>query len=256
MFKSLFLLALFSTSTLFAVVQIAPNEVGLRPGIAGQITASNNTQRGNTDKDEFDISATVGYDNNRSYVTWIDLSYAYGQAAGIKNENRAYAHYRFIHTLYSPAWNWEVFVQNEGDDFRSIQRRLLGGGGLRWRFYEGGSFGRIYFGLGAYYEHLLYTTQVDPVERNYRVNSYLAYTKKFGQDARVSLGAYYQPRMNSWSDYYFNQAATLWISVYRELFVQIDLMHSHDSSPAIGVYKTDFKQTASIGWKFGAKSDR
>ena len=256
MHKQFLFLTLFLTIPLFAVVQIAPNEVGLRPGIAGQFSASNNTQRGNTEKDELDLSASVSYDNNRSYVTWLDLSYAYGQVAGTKNENKSYAHYRFLHTLYRPEWNWEVFAQNEGDDFRSIQRRLLGGGGLRWRFYEAGTFGRIYVGLGAYYEYLGYTTQIDPTERNTRVNSYLSYTKKFGKDARVSLGIYYQPRTGEWEDYYFNQAASLSVNIYRALFVKIELTHAHDSRPGIGVNKTDFQQTSSIGWTFGAKSNR
>lgn len=256
MFRSLFLLILFFNVSLFAVVQIAPNEVGLRPGISGKLSASNNIQRGNTDKDEFDFSATVSYDNNRSYVTWLDFSYAYGQASGTENENKAYAHYRFLHTLYRASWNWELFAQNEGDDFRNIQRRLLGGGGLRWRFYEAGTFGRIYFGLGAYYEYLSYTTPEDPAERNTRVNSYLSYTKKFGQDARISLGVYYQPKTSDWNDYYFNQAVSLSVYVYRELFVNIELTHAHDSRPGVGVKKTDFQQITSIGWKFGAKSDR
>jgi len=239
-----------------AVVHIAPNEVGLRPGIAGQLAASNNVQRGNTDKNEFDLSAYVSYDNNRSYVTWLNLSYAYGQAAGVENEKKSYAHYRFLHTLYSPAWNWEVFAQNEGDEFRKIQRRLLAGGGLRWRFYEGDFFGRIYLGAGGYYETLGYTTAADPDEYNTRVNSYLSYTKKFGKDARISFGVYYQPKVNDWRDYYFDQAISLFIYVYGELFVDIQLMQSHDSRPAIGVEKSDFQQTTSLGWKFGAKSDR
>ncbi|MCJ7764564.1 MAG: DUF481 domain-containing protein [Thiovulaceae bacterium] len=256
MFKLLFLLTLFCTSSLLGVVQIAPNEVGLRPGLSGDVKASNNTQRGNTDKDEFDLSASINYDNNRSYVTWLDLSYAYGQVAGIENENKSYAHYRFLHTLYKPSWIWELFVQNEGDDFRSIQRRLLGGGGLRWRFYESDSFGRIYFGLGAYYEYLNYTTQIDPSERNVRVNSYLSYTKKFGKDARISLGCYYQPKINDWSDYYFTQAASLLIYIYGQLFVNIEISNAYDSRPGIGIYKSDYQQKTSIGWTFGAKPNR
>jgi len=73
MSKYLFLsLFLFSTS-LFAVVQIAPNEVGLRPGLSGKVQLAINTQRGNTDKDEYNVGGLFSYDNNRAYVTWIDF---------------------------------------------------------------------------------------------------------------------------------------------------------------------------------------
>jgi len=256
MFKPLFFLLLL-TSSLSAVKFIAPNEVGLRPGISGNVQASINNQRGNTDKDEYDISARTSYDNNHSYVTWLEFSYAYGQALGVTNENKAFLHYRFIHTLYSKNWNWEAFAQNEGDDFRQIQRRLLGGAGLRWRFYHSEDFGRVYWGIGAYYEYLEYLNpQVDPTEKNPRLNAYLAYTKKFGKDARISLTSYYQPKMDDWDDHYIHSAASLLLYIYGKIYLKVSLSHTYDTKPAIGVKKEDMQQLSSIGWKFGAKSNR
>lgn len=256
MFNYFLLFFILFTSSLFAVVEIAPNEVGLRPGLAGNVQLAVNNQRGNTDKDEFDFGGLFSYDNNRSYVTWIDFSYAYGQASGVENENKAYAHYRFLHTLYTPEWNWEAYVQNQGDDFRNIQRRLLGGAGVRWRFYESEAFGRIYFGLGGYYEYLNYTTETDPQERNVRLSSYLSYTKKLGEDARFSASGYYQPKVDGWEDYYVHYGASLFIYVYGSMYVKITLLHAYDSRPAIGVDRTDLQQTTSVGWKFGAKAER
>jgi len=256
MLKLLFL-PLFLISSLEAVKFIAPNEVGLRPGISGNIQASVNNQRGNTDKDEYDARARISYDNNRSYVTWFEFSYAYGQASGVENENKAFLHYRFIHTLYSKDWSWELYAQNEGDDFRQIQRRLLGGAGLRWRFYESEDFGRVYFGLGVYYEYLNYLdTTVDAKEYNPRLNAYLAYTKKFGKDARISFTSYYQPKVTEWSDHYISNAASLLIYVYGSIYLKVSLNYSYDTHPAVGVEKEDMQQLSSIGWKFGAKSNR
>ncbi len=256
MFKYLIFFFILFSNPIFAVVEIYPNEVGLRPGLSGSVQLAINNQRGNTDKDELDATGLFSYDNNRSYVTWIDFSYAYGQASGVENENKAYAHYRFLHTLYSPAWNWEAYVQNQGDDFRHIQRRLLGGAGLRWRFYESKPFGRIYAGLGGYYEHLNYTTEVDPTERNVRMSSYLSYTKKLGKDARFNASGYFQPKINDWTDYYVHYGASLSIYIYGSLYIKVTLLHAYDSSPAGGIDKTDLQQTTSVGWKFGAKADR
>jgi len=256
MYKPLFFLLLLFSS-LEAVKFIAPNEVGLRPGLSGNLQASVNNQRGNTDKDEYVARARLCYDNNRSYVTWLEFSYAYGQASGVENENKAFLHYRFIHTLYSKDWNWELFVQNEGDDFRQIQRRLLSGGGLRWRFYHSEGFGRIYAGAGVYYEYLNYLTPaIDPKEYNTRLNTYIAYTKKFGKDARISLTSYYQPKMDDWSDHYISSAASLLVYVYGSVYLKVSLSYAYDTRPATGVEKEDMQQLSSIGWKFGAKSDR
>ena len=242
---------------LLAVINISPNEVGLRPGLSGNIQAAVNNQRGNTDKDEYDFSAKVNYDNNSSYVTWLAFSYAYGQAAGVENENKAYLHYRFIHTLYSKDWNWEFFAQNQGDDFRQIQRRLLGGAGVRWRFINGDTFGRIYLGLGAYYEYVNYTDPIiDPKEHNSRLNAYLSYTKKFGADARVSLATYYQPKFDDWKDHYLLSTASLLFYVYGSIYIKASLTYAYDTIPAVNVQKEDMQQITSIGWKFGAKSQR
>jgi len=253
LFLSLFLFSL----PLFAVINISPNEIGLRPGLSGNIQVAINNQRGNTDKDEYDFSAKVNYDNNRSYVTWLAFSYAYGQAAGVENENKAYLHYRFIHNFFSHDWNWEFFAQNQGDDFRKIQRRLLGGAGLRWRFINGDTFGRIYAGLGAYYEYVNYTDPVlAPKEYNSRLNAYLSYTKKFGKDARVSLATYYQPKFDNWSDHYLLSTASLLFYVYGSIYVKASLTYAYDTKPPTGVQKEDMQQISSIGWKFGAKSNR
>ena len=256
MFKLFFLISLLSSS-LFAIINISPNEVGLRPGLSGNIQAAINNQRGNTDKDEYDFTAKINYDNNRSYVTWLAFSYAYGQAAGVENENKAYLHYRFIHKLYSQDWDWEFFAQNQGDDFRKIQRRLLGGAGIRWRFINGDTFGRIYAGLGAYYEYLNYTDPlIDPKEYNSRLNTYISYTKKFGKDARVNLATYYQPKFDHWKDHYLLSTASLLFYVYGSIYVKASVTYAYDTIPATGVKKEDMQQITSVGWKFGAKSNR
>ena len=256
MFKLFFILSIFYSS-LFAIINISPNEVGLRPGVSGYVQAAVNNQRGNTYKDEYNLASRISYDNNKSYVTWIDFNYAYGTAQGIENENKAYAHYRFLHTMYTEDWNWELFVQNEGDDFRKIQRRLLGGTGVRWRFLNSQAFGRIYLGVGGYYEYLNYTTpSVNPVEHNSRMNLYIAYTKKFGKDARVSLASYYQPKMNAIADYYTYSGVSLLFYVYGAIYLKMEVHYTSDSMPAIGVKRDDFQHKASIGWKFGAKSNR
>lgn len=255
--RVLFFTVVFFTTSLFGIVNISPNEVGLRPGVAGYIQAAVNNQRGNTDKDEYDFSSSISYDNNHSYVTWLDFNYVYGDVGGVTNENKAYAHYRFLHTLFDPDWNWELFAQNQGDDFRQIERRLLGGAGLRWRFLSSEAFGRIYFGSGAYYEYLNYTDpQIDPKEYNTRLNFYLSYTKKFGKDARVSLSSYYQPKVNNFHDYYTYSGASLLLYIYGTIYLKMSVSYASDSIPAVGVKRDDFQHTSSIGWKFGAKPNR
>jgi hypothetical protein len=250
------LLFLFFATSVFAVVEIAPNEVGLRPGIAGEIGGSVTNKRGNTDKNEYFAHALLSYDNNRTYVTWVDASYAYAEANGIENEDNAFIHFRFVHTFYHPDWNIEFFAQDQEDDFKQIAQRLLGGAGMRWRMLSSDTYGRAYLGLGAYAEHIRYTTDIDPDEHNGRINSYAAYTKKFGKDARISYTGYYQPKTDSTEDYYLTQSLALKINIFLRLYLQVQIDYDYDSRPATGVEKEDFSQQTSLIWQFGAKAKR
>lgn len=250
------LLFLLFFHPLYAVVEIAPNEVGLRPGIAGEIGGSVTNKRGNTDKNEYHAHALLSYDNNRTYVTWVDASYTYAEANGIENENNTFIHFRFVHTLDHPDWNIEFFAQDQEDQFKDIAQRLLGGGGLRWRFLSSERFGRAYLGLGAYAEHIRYTTGADPDEHSGRINSYATYTKKFGEDARITYAGYYQPKTDSLQDFYLTQSVALKINIFLQLYLQVQVDYDYDSRPAVGIKKEDLSQQTSLIWQFGAKAKR
>ncbi|MEA3522721.1 MAG: DUF481 domain-containing protein, partial [Campylobacterota bacterium] len=151
----LLVVLLSSMSLIHAIITIVPVELGDKPGFSGSLSGSFETKRGNTEKDEYNAGLKLRYDNNESYTIWSDLIGSYGEASGEKNTNKTYAHIRLIHALYEKDLDWEIFVQSEMNEFTSIDRRRLIGGGLRYRFAHG-DFGKLFFGLGAYYESTNY----------------------------------------------------------------------------------------------------
>ncbi len=244
----LLLFTLFSLS--FGVVSIAPVEIGAKPGTSGQVNASFQTQRGNTEADAYSGGVKLQYDDNASYVTWGELSVNYAEASGVKNTNATYAHLRYIHTFNDiKNINWEIFAQSETNQFTSIQERFVSGGGMRFHIKDD-ELGKLYLGMGAFHEYIAYSTSVDKEENNLRGNFYLAYKKAFSKDSSLSYVGYYQPKLNGLYDYLISNGLELQVFVYEKIYLSLKLSYLVDTKPAIGIKQEDFSQVTSLVYKF------
>jgi putative salt-induced outer membrane protein YdiY len=233
---------------LYGVISIAPVDIGEKPGLSGGFNGSFDTQRGNTDSDNYAAGLKISYDNNRSYLMWGELSFAYGEASGTKNANKTYAHLRYIHVLEKKL-DSELFVQSQSNEFTRVDKRVLGGGGLRLHMVRD-MWGDFYIGLGAFYEYITYTTNTDADEKNIRANAYVAYKKDLNKYAKFSYILYYQPRLRDSADYIISNAAELQILIYKKIFVNFKISYNKDSQPAVGVKQVDVSQRTSFTYKF------
>lgn len=246
-----FLFLLFLAIPLLAIVPIKPREVGENPGFSGEVSGSFETKRGNTDKDNYAASFKVQYDSNASDLVWGMMRGEYGESSGRKDTNNLFSHLRYIHNLKSKNLAAEAYVQMEGNEFKSIKDRALGGAGLRWKALGGGQeWGGLFLGLGGYYEYIGYSTQIDPLERNVRLNAYLAYTLPFANDGVFTAVGYYQPEATNGNDYYVSTSARIELHIYRQLFIAFRVGYTHDSMPALNVKKDDFAQRTLFSYKF------
>jgi len=231
-----------------AIITVEPIEIGAKPGVSGKIGGSFQTKRGNTNKDEYAGAIQFQYDNNESYTIWSNVTFSYGEVAGIRNTNKTFIHLRAIHRL-SKKIDWETYVQSSTNEFTKVEKRRLGGAGLRLHL-KTKKIGDLFLGLGAYYEAIGYTTDVDPYEHNTRVNSYIAYTKEFSETTKFVYTGYYQPNVNDMSDYITSNSISLKIQIYKKLYLNFILYYDVDSKPAVGVEKTDFTQVTSFTYEF------
>jgi putative salt-induced outer membrane protein YdiY len=247
--RFLLLLLAFITSS-FGVVTVAPVGIGEKPGFSGQVNASFQTQRGNSDTDAYSGGTKLQYDNNESYVTWAEFSFHYAEASGVKNTEDTYAHLRYIHKFNDVRnVNWEIFAQSETNQFTNITERFITGGGLRFNIHDD-EIGKIYLGTGAFYEHIDYSTGIDPTENSLRGNFYLAYKKEFSKDSSISYTGYYQPRANDYRDYLLSHALELQVNIYLKLYLSFKMNFLEDSRPAVKIKQEDFSQTTSLVYKF------
>ena len=243
-----FIVFIVTVLNLYALVSIAPVEIGKKPGFSGTLSGEFDTKRGNSDSESYAAGVKLSYDNNQSYVLWSQFDFSYGEASGVKNTNKTFSHIRYIHTLKDDL-NWEIFVQSQTNEFTKVAERLLNGGGLRIHLTQK-NYGNFYFGLGAFYEYIDYTTSIDASENNLRANLYIAYTKVFNKNSKFSYVAYYQPKVTNVNDYVILNALELTIPLYKALFLSFSVYYDKDSTPAMRVKKEDFSQKTAFKYQF------
>lgn len=243
---------LFLSTSLFGLVTIAPIDIGIKPGLSGNISGSLSSKNGNTQKDEYSLGVRAQYDQGSDYVTWGALTYDYGKSNGIKNEDKIYAHLRYIHAIdEQKTWTSEFFIQTERDRFKDINERSLIGAGARLRFLNSDEWGKAYAGAGAMLEKIDYThPEINPNEKNSRLNSYLAWTQTFPNTTKLSFLGYFQPKISDSSEYVTLQTLELIVPIYGKLNLTLTAKYSYDSLPPVNVKKTDSAYVTSLLWSF------
>ena len=142
-------------------------------------------------------------------------------------------------------------MQTEQDSFRSIKARSLGGAGVRWRFLDSDEWGKGYAGMGGLSEKITYTNpQINTNETNSRLNTYIAYTKKFMTTSKLSYVGYFQPKFDTVSDYVSSHTVELNIPVYQNISLSFTAKYAYDSVPPVGVEKKDTAYVTSLLWEF------
>lgn len=250
--RSLLPFALFISTSLSALVTIAPVDIGSKPGFSGNISGSLSSKSGNTQKDDYSLGVLLQYDQGSDYVVWGTLTYDYGTSNGTKNEDKTYAHVRYIHALDErQEWTGECFVQTEQDKFKDINARSLAGGGLRWRFLHSEEFGKGYVGADGLLEKINYAhPQINPNENNVRLNSYLAITQTFENKSKLSYLGYYQPKFEDFSDFVSLQTLEFIVPIYGKLNLSFTAKYGYDSAPPVNVKKEDTSYLTSLVWTF------
>ncbi|MBE0514937.1 DUF481 domain-containing protein [Sulfurimonas sp.] len=249
--KFLLLVTLIITQHLFALVSIAPVEIGDKPGFSSTIEAALETKRGNTDTDSYKASARTTYDSNTTYVTWAEISGAYGKANGEENTNKLFSHARYIHAITEELIRGEGFLQLENDEFKHINSRALAGLGGRFKLKDIIQNSRGYLGLGAFYEDIVYNNPlINPSEENIRANAYFAYSINFNKSSSIAYTLYYQPKVKDFSDNVQSHEVELKLDIYKNLLLKFSLSYNTDSKPPIGVQRYDFTQNTSFIFNF------
>ncbi len=246
--KSILILLIITTQTLFGLISIAPVKIAEKPGLHGKISTSLQTRRGSTKKESYKAAFRIAYDNNSTHVTWSEVSAEYGKSNDVEDTNRLYMHIRHIYALTEEVVRGEILGQLQRDKFKLIRERAITGLGLRLKAFELLESSKGYLGVGGFYENINYTSD-DATENHIRGNSYFTYTSGFNENS-FSYTLYYQPLLDNFSDYIESHKFQLKIHVFKKLSLSFKLSYDVDSKPPEGINKYDFYQETSFVFEF------
>ena len=121
------------TVPVWAVVDIAPEEIGRDPGFSGNVDMAYSVKSGNTDTADTDIGGKIAYDSLRRYLIFVQGTCEKGSSSGLEKEDEMLTHARHLYKLSGDVLYSEAFLQVHRNRFKGIEQRWLLGGNLRWR---------------------------------------------------------------------------------------------------------------------------
>jgi hypothetical protein len=133
----------------------------------------------------------------------------------------------------SNAIRLEVFTQIQYNSLTKINRRALGGTGLRFKLtqYEHAKF---YLGNAYMYE---YEELLNPVvyHKDHRMSSYFSFSLRPEETVSFVSTIYVQPLLKSPSDYRLSSETTLSLGITEKLSLTSSFKYSYDAVPPAGV---------------------
>lgn len=224
-----------------------------------------------TEKDTFKasmdltVSGSSGNSNNsktafNTQLSWITeksinlaiVGYQYGESNTVRNVNKAFVHYRYIHQINN-SMDWELFGQVESNEFTRLSYRGLLGVGLRFSVATSKDH-NAFLGAGAF--HSKEETEVtagltdDGVEELTRANFYLLSKYKVTPSTSFSNVIYYQPRISQLKDFRALLESKFDFKINDKLKFRLSLDVEHDSLPSQSIKSTDVSYMTGLVFSF------
>ena len=183
-----------------------------------------NTTKKNT---EFTYATRYNYlfENEAVFLGVFKGEYFQQETDGIKQdlENKGMLHLRYTHPVKS--FYMEGFIQNEFDDFRSLENRQLIGGGVRFPLTSTSFFDSMFVGSGVMHEKEVYKLDNNLEITELKSTNYLTLSKAIKDNISLSTTMYYQFNTSKVKDYRLLAISTINFDISDRVgfFVRIDL---------------------------------
>lgn len=231
-----------SSPAAHAIVSMESVHLGKPPqGFSGQFDTSVDADYGNTEATDVSTGLKLQWSENHN-IDFVLANYAYGESAGIRNENKAFVHVRHIHQQSSQL-ACEAFSQLSNNEFTRLNLRALLGGGVRLAVGALADKQAIYLGLGGFYEReqlaIESTDNNEQTNETARGNIYLVMKYQFNSHVSVLSSTYYQPAVDEIADYRAIEDASIVSKLTDGLSLRMGVNVQHESRPPPEVKKTD-----------------
>ena len=248
MFRKIILPLALLSSFASAFISLDPPVMDERRGWDGEIGISGAYSSGNSDTSSVGFSAKAEYHQER-WMIYSLAAYHYGEANDDKNTNDGLAHLRYIHRIYDTPYDYELFVQSEFNEFQDVKMRNLAGANIRRNF--SGFFDKCYVGLGLFYSYMEpdVISEIDPIYKRTKMNSYLSLVKKVNPYFSITYLGFYQPNVEDFSDYRVSQIIQFDTTLTENMTLGIDISHRYNATPYHRIEKTDIRSLINLKYK-------
>ncbi|MCB0274389.1 MAG: DUF481 domain-containing protein [Calditrichaeota bacterium] len=180
------------------------------------------------------------------YHGFVIAKYAQGRQNGKDFQKKAFLHQRNTFRQGQRIMP-EIFVQVAFDDFVDLRRRLLGGGGLRFRlngFEKNGAVTpaawQVYIGSGLMWEN----EQINSTGEDtglLRSTNYLSWTFKLDERLSFSGIGYWQLAVEDFADQRVLFEGGMNVSIWKGVAFNVNLNYRFDNQPPAGIKKYDLE---------------
>ena len=250
MSKKLLSIALLFTSFSHAYINLEPPVIGEKEGSEIDVALGAIYNSGNTDSLAASFSAKAQY-NQKEWLTYLIATYNYGEASEVKESNNGLIHLRYVREITDTAYDYELFLQAEFNEFQDIKSRNLAGVNIR-RDFSNNFFDKLYMGLGLFYSYMEpdVITEIDPIYERVKMNSYISLLKKVTENFSITYLGYYQPYVEDFADYRIFQILQLTTTITEKTALSFDILHKYNATPYHNVENTDIRSTINLQYKF------
>lgn len=214
-------------------------QMQLEPGWYNSITMDLTYRMGNTDL----FTARTRFRSDylsETYHGFVFGSLQEGRREGDFFINKGMAHARIIRRL-TQHLSVESFIQKQFNESILLNDRNLAGGGARFALYPPNSRFKVYFGVGAMWEHerINDKTLGEITTRIIRSTNYINWTWQL--DERITTGAtgYYQCHVRHFQDYRILFEGSVIFRLTTKLAFPLRVNFRYDSEPPTGIRKHD-----------------
>ena len=247
MLKKLLFSSLVLTTYSYSIINIEPPVIGEKEGLSGEVEFNARYNSGNTDSLSIGLAGKGEY-NEKEWLVYLIASYTYEESNDLKEKNYGHAHLRYIHAIADTAYDYELFLQAEFDEFQAINERNLAGANIRKKLNL--PFDKFYVGLGLLYSYMEPNSSIDPIYKRVRMNSYISFLKKINENFSIAYLGYYQPNVEDFSDFRTSQTLQFNTSITNNVILGFDINHAYNATPYQGIEKSDVRSTLNLRYMF------
>lgn len=228
-----------------AISIIEPKVIQENQGLAADLSLAFEYSNGDSDSEAYSVELSSHY-GKKDYLHYALASAGLEKDNGTKSRDQMFVHVR--HLRQFPDYNsinYEFFGQLGRDEIKNLDRRDLIGSGLRYhQIHKRQTF---FLGLGGFYFHE--ERKGGFKENDVRMNLYLSLKSQLTETAKLICLAYYQPKVDEFSDFDIVAQAGLSNNLSKRLQLELKAAYSHNETPALNKARDNTQMTVGLNYK-------